>query len=138
AEKRVNRITTHPGLVLDTRHFAPAFVDRLLASFDDLDGWTDGLLVHSENWQALNLLGERYRGEVKCIYMDPPYNTDAGPILYKNDYKSSSWMSMMADRVARSKALLRDEGVLCATIDDFQQKELHFLLEYEYGTDSIA
>ena len=41
--------------MLDTRHFHADFTDRLLASFDDLDGMTDGLLIHSENWQALRL-----------------------------------------------------------------------------------
>ncbi|MCL4830597.1 MAG: hypothetical protein KJZ95_24785, partial [Caldilinea sp.] len=59
--QRTRLLQSHPSLMLDTRHFAPDFVDRLLATFADLDGWTDGLLVHSENWQALNLLGERYR-----------------------------------------------------------------------------
>ena len=48
--------------MLDTRHFDRDFVDRLLGSFDDLDEMTDGLLVHSENWQALNLLGETVSG----------------------------------------------------------------------------
>jgi len=44
-----------------------------LACFENLDDAIDGLLVHSENWQALNLLQERYRKRVKCIYIDPPY-----------------------------------------------------------------
>ena len=56
-------LLTHPTLVLDTKHFDGEFVDRLIASFDDLDGMTDGLLVHSENWQALRLLYGKYRGK---------------------------------------------------------------------------
>ncbi len=99
---------------------------------------TGGLLVHSENFQALNLLLEKYQEKVKCIYIDPPYNTDAGPILCKNDYKNSSWISMMADRIKLSRMFLKNVGVLCATIDDYQQKELHFLLEREYGPANIA
>ncbi|WP_210756801.1 hypothetical protein [Caldichromatium japonicum] len=55
-EKRLAYLKAHPTLVLDTRHFTPEFTDRLLASFDDLDEMTDGLLVHSENWQALQYL----------------------------------------------------------------------------------
>ena len=77
-------LQAHPTLVADTAHFDAAFTDRLLASFDDLDGMTDGLLIHGENWQALRLLEERYRGSVKCIYIDPPYNTNASAIIYKN------------------------------------------------------
>jgi adenine-specific DNA-methyltransferase len=80
---RVEFLKAHPTLVLDTRHFPSdpsagsrqSFTDRLLASFDNLDEMTDGLLVHSENWQALNLLQEKYRERVKCVHIDPPYNT---------------------------------------------------------------
>jgi adenine-specific DNA-methyltransferase len=75
-EGRIEFLKAHPTLVLDTRHFPPDFTDRLLAHFENLDDAIDGLLVHSENWQALNLLQERYRERVKCIYIDPPYNTD--------------------------------------------------------------
>ncbi|GEM_PF-6815292 len=54
-------------LVVDTRFFDREFVATLLAGFDDIDEETDGLLVHSENFQALNLLQERYREKMKCI-----------------------------------------------------------------------
>ena len=93
--KRVAFMQAHPTLVLDTRHFAADFTDQLLASFDDLDEMTDGLLIHSENWQALNLLQEKYAEQVKCIYIDPPYNTNESEILYKNGYKNSSWLTMI-------------------------------------------
>ncbi len=78
-DRRIAFLKAHPTLVLDTRHFDADFVDRLLGSFGDLDEMTDGLLVHSENFQALNLLLEKYREQVECIYIDPPYNTDASP-----------------------------------------------------------
>jgi adenine-specific DNA-methyltransferase len=71
-EGRIAFLKAHPTLVLDTRHFPQDFTDRLLASLMNLDEMTDGLLVHSENWQALNLLQEKYRERVKCIYIDPP------------------------------------------------------------------
>ena len=61
----VEFLKTNPYLVLDTRHFSEDSKRRLLASFDDLDEQCDGLLIHSENFQALNLLLERYRGQVK-------------------------------------------------------------------------
>ncbi|MFA0759851.1 MAG: hypothetical protein NOOUEUKL_002535, partial [Candidatus Fervidibacter sp.] len=65
----------HPKLVVDTRHFSDDFKWRLLEHFDDLDDALDGVLIKSENFQVLNLLLEKYRGKVKCIYIDPPYNT---------------------------------------------------------------
>ncbi|MCL0070345.1 hypothetical protein M1N44_01010 [Dehalococcoidia bacterium] len=95
AGKRIAFLKAHPTLVLDTRHFDADFVDKLLAGIDDLDGKTDGLLIHSENFQALNLLLEKYREKVKCIYIDPPYNTGQSEIIYKNSYKHSSWLCLM-------------------------------------------
>ena len=58
-DKRIEFLQSRPTLVLDTKHFDQRFLDRLLGSFDDLDEMTDGLLIHSENWQALNLLTEQ-------------------------------------------------------------------------------
>lgn len=77
-------------------------MDRLLASFENLDEMIDGLLVHSENWQALNLLQEKYRERVKCVYIDPPYNSQTTEILYKNSYKHSSWLTLIANRLGLS------------------------------------
>ena len=71
-------------LMLDTRHFSEAFKAELLATIDGLDEQCDGLLVHSENFQALNLLQETYREKVKCIYIDPPYNTGGDGFAYKD------------------------------------------------------
>jgi adenine-specific DNA-methyltransferase len=136
--KRIDVLKAHPTLVLDTRHFPPDFVDRLLTSFDDLDEMTDGLLIHSENWQALNLLVEKYRREVQCVYVDPPYNTSASEILYKNEYKHSSWLSLMYDRLRSCASLLPLGAMIYITIDDFELHRLKLLLQQAYGQDSIA
>ena len=117
--------------MLDTRHFNDDFTDRLLKALSDaasLDEQLDGLLIHSENFQALNLLDTRYRRQVQCVYIDPPFNTDASPILYKNGYKSSAWISLMENRLSATQPLLTRDGVLVAAIDDEQQRELSFLL----------
>ena len=104
-----------------------------MAHFDDLDDLTDGLLICGENFQALNLLKEKYRGSLKTIYIDPPYNTDASAILYKNNYKDSSWMSLMADRISVSRELLADNGIFCAAIDDVESSNLRHLLQNLFG-----
>jgi len=104
--------------VLDTAHFDGDFKDRLLASFDDLDEQTDGLLIHSENFQALNLLQERYREQVKCVYIDPPYNTGNDGFAYKDNYQHSSWLSMMDDFLRAVWPLAATDGVLFSSIDD--------------------
>ena len=125
----VEFLKANPNLVLDTRHFNRAFKDRLLANFDNLDNETDGVLIHGENFQALNLLTEKYRKSLKTIYIDPPYNTNASAILYKNNYKDSSWMSLMADRILVSRELLVDNGIFCAAIDDVEATNLRQLLQ---------
>jgi adenine-specific DNA-methyltransferase len=80
-------------LVLDTRFFDDDFKARLVASIENFDEQCDGLLIHSENFQALKLIEERYRKQVRATYIDPPYNTVHSEIVYKNQYKHSSWLS---------------------------------------------
>ena len=127
-----------PFLMVDTALFDAAFRADLLKAIPDLDASLNGLLVHGDNFQALTLLRERYREKVKSIYIDPPYNTDAGPISYKNGYRSSSWVAMMHDRVRLGRELLPLDGVLTATIDDYQYRELHFAIEEVFGAQNIA
>ncbi len=113
-------LKAHPTLVLDTRFFDQEFKDRLLASFDDLDEQTGGLVIQGDNYQALGLLGEAYSGRVNCIYIDPPFNTAGSEILYKNEYKHSSWLAMISEPLARALSVARDDCVLCVAIDDFE------------------
>ena len=119
-------------LVVDTGHFDRDFTDKLLGALSDagpLDEQTDGLLVHGENFQALRLLEPRYMGKVRSVYIDPPYNTASSSILYKNDLKDSSWMSLMHDRLLLAKTFLSKEGILCCAIDDEESWRLRALLQ---------
>ena len=129
-------LKANPNLVLDTRHFDDVFKDRLLAHFKDIESQTDGVLIHGENFQALNLLTEKYRESIKVTYIDPPYNTNASAILYKNNYKDSSWLSLMADRITVSRELLSDNGILCAAIDDVEASNLRHLLQHLFGKEN--
>lgn len=94
---------------------------------------TDGLLVHSENWQALNLLQEKYRERVKCIYIDPPYNTGNDQFIYRDSYQHSSWLAMMAIRLALIVDFLRDDGALFVSIDANERDRLRILAEVILG-----
>ena len=125
-------LEAHPTLPLDTKHFDADFVDRLLASFDDLDGMTDGLLAHGDNWQALNILTERYRKMVECIYIDPPYNTGDSEILYKNGYLCSSWLTLMENRLNAAMQLLSDDPFLFIAIDDFEMIDICELIDKHF------
>jgi adenine-specific DNA-methyltransferase len=125
----VEDLKAAPFLMVDTALFDAGFRADLLKAIPDLDASIDGLLVHGDNFQALTLLGDRYREGFDCIYIDPPYNTDASAIDYKNGYKSSSWVTLLDCRLRAGKPLLKNDGVLFAAIDDAQFRELSFLAE---------
>ena len=127
--RRLTFLETYPALVLDTRHFAPDFVDRLIGSIDDLDDMLDGLLMHGDNTQALSLLHAAYRRTISCIHVDPPYNTQTSGFLYKNAYRHSSWLTMMEQHLRRGAALLNDRGSLVCHIDENEYERLHLLFE---------
>ena len=132
----VDFLKENPNLVLDTCHFGSDFKDRLLANFDDLDNETDGLLIHGENFQGLNLLTKKYRESIKSIYIDPPYNTNASAILYKNNYRDSSWMSLMADRIPVAREMLAENGIFCTAIDDVEAANLRHFLQNFFGKEN--
>lgn len=135
---KVDFLKANQNLVLDTRFFTADFVTRLLRGLDSLDEHVNGLLVHSENMAGQSLLMPRYKGNVDVVYADPPYNTDGSPILYKNGFKNSTWASLMYDRLDLSRELLTTHGILCATIDDAQQRELHYIIGNLFGEENIA
>jgi adenine-specific DNA-methyltransferase len=129
-------LKSHPYLVLDTIFFPQEFKNRLLSTFDNLDEATGGLMVKSENWQALNLLQERYREQVKCIYIDPPYNTGSDEFLYKDGYCHSSWLSNLQNRISLSKNMLyRDKGVIACSIDKHEMFRAKILFDSLLGEE---
>lgn len=136
-EGRLAFLRTHSTLVLDTAHFAPAFIDRLLHDFDDLDSETDGLLVHSENWQALNLLLKRYQQRIRCTYIDPPFNTDVSQFAFKDTYRNSTWLSLMHDRVREGARFLTQDGTLYLHLDHNSNSYGRFLLDSVFGYDAF-
>jgi adenine-specific DNA-methyltransferase len=97
----------NPYLVLDTAFFPAEFKEELVDSIDNLDENLDGLLIHSENFQALNLLQERYREQVKCVYIDPPFNLEHnGDFLYRTDFKDSTWLTLLENRLKAARSIL--------------------------------
>ena len=120
----------HPTLTIDTKFFDEEFKYKILSEIDNLDEKINGILINSENFQALNLLLDKYEEKVKCIYIDPPYNAKSSEILYKNSFKHSSWLSLMDNRVEKGKLFLKKEdGVFIIAIDENEQERLGLLLD---------
>ena len=119
---------------LDTQYFKDLELD-ILALFDDLDSSLDGWLIHSENYQALNTILPKFHERVNCVYIDPPYNTDASAIIYENRYKHSSWC-LIHNRLGFAKEFLSPDGMICVTIDDYEANHLQFLMDDIFGSEN--
>jgi len=128
-------LKANPLLVLDTKFFSQGFNDKFVASLDNVEGLCDGLLIHAENFHALNNIGHRYEGQVRCVYADPPFNTNEATFIYKNEYKHSSWCAMVRNTLAITKSLLNPIGVLAIAIDDFELYHLGLVCDSVFGID---
>ena len=120
-------------LVLDTKHFDAAFKHKLLSSFDDIDATVQGILVNSDNFHALRLLSQRFAGEAKCVYIDPPYNTGDDGFAYKDNYQESSWLSCIHNRLELTKPFYKESGSFAASIDINEVDHLTALLDMTLG-----
>ena len=97
-------------LPLDTRHFKEA-EGEILAALGDLDSALDGELIRGDNWQALNTIGEKYKGRVKCVYIDPPFNlASSDQFDYRTNYKDSCWATMLENRLTLARELVAEDG----------------------------
>lgn len=110
----------NPFLVLDTKFFSAEFKHKLVGSMEKVDEECNGLLINSENFQALELLQEKYREAVKCVYIDPPYNTGKGDFYYKDNFQDSSWLTMMNERLTLAKSYLSSKSVLLMNMDEHE------------------
>jgi len=133
----VEFLKQNPYLVLDTAFFDIDFKERLIASIEQLDERIDGVLIKSENFQALNLISKKYEKRIKCIYIDPPYNTGKDEFLYKDNYRHSSWLSMINDRINLFKIVLTTNGVNMVSIGNHELSRLMLLMNSKYGEDNL-
>jgi len=97
------------------------------------------VVVDGENFHALQLFVYLYKGEIDCIYIDPPFNSGARDWKYNNRYvdindswRHSKWLSFMQKRLALAKRLLKEDGVLVCAIDENEHAHLVALLQQEY------
>lgn len=108
-------------LPIDTKYFDEELKWNLLVALsekNDLDDILDGILIKSENWQALNWLLNKYNEKVQTIYIDPPFNKEQdADYLYNVKYKDSTWVSLLENRLRLARDLLRDSGSIFVRCD---------------------
>ena len=132
------QLSFEPYLVVDTKHFSEEFKDKLLGEFDNLDGETDGLLINSDNFQAMNLLSKKYSNNIKSVYIDPPFNLEhSGEFLYKTDFLDSSWIQLLYDRVNITKDLLSNTGVIGIRSDYHGDYYVRALMNNIFGLENF-
>ena len=121
-------------LPIDTKYFKDLEIE-ILKLFDDLDNELDGLIINSENYQALNLIKNKYNDKVQCIYIDPPFNTGYD-FEYVDNYQDSSWLSIISDRLKIAYDMLKNTGGIFLHLDRYANYYGRILLNDIFGKDN--
>ena len=98
---------------------------------------TQNMLIHGDNLLALKALESKYAGQVKCIYIDPPYNTGSAFEHYDDNLEHSQWLNLMRPRLEILWRLLSEEGSLWISIDDDEQAYMKVLCDELFGRSSF-
>ncbi len=128
-------------LPIDTGYFDERFKWELLERISErvnLDDALDGLLIKSENWQALNTILNRYKEKVQTIYIDPPFNKEQdADYLYNVKYKDSTWISMLENRLRLAKELLNERGSIFVRCDYNGNMYVRLLMNEIFGEENF-
>lgn len=96
------------------------------------------MLIHGDNLLALKALEQQFAGQVKCIYIDPPYNTGAAFEYYDDNREHSTWLNLMYPRIKILYSLLSDGGSIWISIDDVECHYLRVILDEIFGRNSFV
>ncbi|MFM5269965.1 site-specific DNA-methyltransferase [Aeromonas veronii] len=105
---------------------------------DDGCAFNDNLLIHGDNLLALKALEQQYAGKVKCIFIDPPYNTGSAFTHYDDGIEHSIWLTMMRDRLELLKTLMSEDGSIWIAIDDNEAHYLKVLCDEVFGRSNFV
>ena len=124
-----NRPRLEPRILLEDQALSyraapPAPADLLEQAEAGPTAFDDNLLIHGDNLLALKALESQYAGKVKCVFIDPPYNTGSAFTHYDDGVEHSMWLTLIRDRLEVIRTLLAEDGSLWVTIDD---NEAHYL-----------
>ncbi len=131
AQDEINRMFDPKVLSNWKRHTAEGEQDVTDIQRDDNGTIRENLIIKGNNLIALHTLKQQFRGQVKLIYIDPPYNPDSpsNTFMYNNNFKRSSWLTFMRNRLEVAKELLSKDGSMIVAIDENEQNYLGVLLD---------
>ncbi len=131
AQDEINRMFDPKVLTNWKRHTGDGEQDVADIQRDENGTIRENLIIKGNNLIALHTLKQQFRGQVKLIYIDPPYNPDSqsNTFMYNNNFKRSSWLTFMKNRLEVAKELLRNDGSIIVAIDENEQNYLGVLLD---------
>jgi adenine-specific DNA-methyltransferase len=97
---------------------------------------TDNLIIKGNNLLSLASLLKRYEGMIKCIYIDPPYNTKEDSFGYNDSFKHSTWLTFMKNRLILAKKLLKKDGAIFVHIDHHELGYINVLMDEIFGVEN--
>ena len=128
----------HQYLPIDTKHFKD-LEPEIIGLFDNLDESLDGWLIKSENYQALNTILPKFRGEIQAIYIDPPFNKEQdADYFYSVKYKDSTWITLLENRLSIAKGILKDTGSIFVRCDYNGNMHIRLLMDEIFGEDKYG
>lgn len=113
-------------------------IENTALSNTAVDPDTENMLIHGDNLLALKALESRYAGQVKCIYIDPPYNTGSAFEHYDDNLEHSQWLQLMRPRLEILKTLLAPDGSIWISIDDDEGHYLKILCDEIFGRGNFV
>ena len=133
----VEFLKANNNLIIDTKFYSQDTVFYIIDKIDNFDDTTQGLMIHSENFAALNTIRKKERNSVGCIYIDPPYNAKSSEIVYKNTYKHSSFLTFLHDRINASKDFLHKGGLINVAIDDYELRGSLYIMDEIFSHENF-
>ena len=132
----IENLRAAPYRMVDTALFDDSFMSRLFKSIANADLAIEGVIVNSDNFQAMRLLSNRFSGQIKGVYIDPPFNTGDDGFLYKDGYSHSSWATLISSRIGVAKSLLSESAAIWCNLNDLEDWRMRGVIESTYGADS--
>lgn len=135
-EKRGKLELTWVGKYQDEKLEPRILIEDITKSYGDSD--TENMLIHGDNLLALKALENDYVGKIKCVYIDPPYNTGNAFEHYDDDLEHSIWLDMLYKRIQIIHSLLSEEGSLWISIDSTEGHYLKVMCDEIFGRSNFV
>jgi len=137
AQDEINRMFDPKVLTNWKHHTAEGEQDVADIQRDENGTIRENLIIKGNNLIALHTLKQQFRGQVKLIYIDPPYNTGSDSFGYNDNFNHSSWLTFMKNRLEVAREFLMDDGIIFIHIDDQEMHYLKLVADDLFGRDNF-